>query len=196
MLTLTYHSTHIYVLDINRGKLLVDCGWPDSYNEFSATAKRAGLNPVEIRYLFVTHFHMDHAGLVQDLKNQGATLILMESQVDAIQPLNDYLRMKKIGFRDIQTKDNFILPFAKSRAYLARLNLDGEIIPTPGHSPDHASLILDDGSAFTGDLPPPSLVTEEQEELNASWKRVMERPVTRIYPAHGKSYIPKAMENQ
>ena len=185
LLTITYHSTHYYALEIKGGKLLVDCGWPGSMAEFTAAAKRKGLDPREIKYIFVTHFHMDHAGLAQELKNLGAKLIVMESQADFIQPFNDYLKTKKVGHTALRADDNLPLKFSESRAFLHSLGLAGEIIPTPGHSPDHATLLLDDGSVFTGDLPPLFLVTEEQAEIKASWDTIHQRRVTRLCPSHG-----------
>lgn len=40
---------------------------------------------------------------------------------------------------------------ADSRAFLAGIGIDGEIISTPSHSPDSVSLVLDDGDCFVGD---------------------------------------------
>ena len=45
--------------------------------------------------------------------------------------------------------------------------------------------ILDDGSAFTGDLPSRSLVTEDQTELKASLDKIYQHKITRLYPSHG-----------
>src|SRR5260370_1294944 len=65
-----------------------------------------------------------------------------------------------VRFVDITLHDNVTASFAESRALLARLGIGGEIVPTPGHSDDSVSLVLDDGSAFTGDLTPPGLALE------------------------------------
>ena len=69
---------------------------------------------------------------------------------------------------------------------LGRIGIAGEILHTPGHSDDSVSLLLDDGSVFTGDLTPPGLVVESQAALvNASWHLLREHGATRVYPAHG-----------
>ncbi len=53
------------------------------------------------------------------------------------------------------------------------LGVDGEIVPTSGHSDDSVSLVLDCGVAFTGDLTPLSLATEEQAPaIVESWRRL------------------------
>jgi len=57
---------------------------------------------------------------------------------------------------------------------------------TPGHSDDSVSLLLDNGFAFTGDLPPPSMVTDDIAAAVArSWKELRSRGATTIYPGHG-----------
>jgi endoribonuclease LACTB2 len=184
IVNLGYHSTNYYALGIKTGRLLVDCGWPGSMPEFTAVAKRMGLDLREIKYILVTHFHMDHAGLAQDLKNLGAKLIVMENQTDFIAPMAGQIK-KDVPYTPIRLNDNLPLKFSESRDFLANIGLDGEIIPTPGHSPDHVTLLLDDGSAFTGDLPPRFMLTEEQVELHASWDRIYQHKITRLYPAHG-----------
>jgi glyoxylase-like metal-dependent hydrolase (beta-lactamase superfamily II) len=186
LLNLGYRSTNYYALEIKGGFLLVDCGWAGMMGEFAAVAKRKGIDLRQVKYHFATHYHMDHAGLAQDLKNLGSKLILLESQVGYPQALADFLRPKNLGFTEILEDGNLLLKFSESRNFLAQLGLAGEIIPTPGHSDDHVTLILDDGSAFTGDMPPRSLVMEEQIELKASWDRIYQHKITHIYSAHGQ----------
>lgn len=187
IVNLGYRSTHYYALEIKDGFLLVDCGWAGMFPEFLAAFKRKGIAPEEIRYILVTHFHMDHAGTVQEMKNRGAKLILMESQIGYPKALADFLRPKNLGFLEIREDDNLLLKFSESRTFLAKLGLSGEIIPTPGHSDDHVTLILDEGYAFTGDLPPRSLVGDNQTELAASWDRIYQHKITHLYPAHGNA---------
>lgn len=185
LLDLGFRSTHYYALDLTEGKLLVDCGWPGRMGEFLTVFKRKGVDPKAVRCVLVTHFHMDHAGLVQEFKNLGATLLLMPTQVGYPEKLAGFLRPKPENFLEIREEGNLRLEFSESRAFLANLGLAGEILPTPGHSPDHVTLVLDNGWAFTGDLPPRETVLPEQAELQASWDRIHARRITRLYPAHG-----------
>ncbi len=186
IINLGYRSTHYYALEIKGGFLLVDCGWPGMMGEFASVAKRKGVDLRQIKFILVTHYHMDHAGLAQELKNLGAKLIVMESQVGYPKSLADFLRPKNLGYTEIIEDTNLALEFPESRAFLAELGLAGEIIPTPGHSADHVTLILDEGYAFTGDLPPRFLVADEQTELKASWDRIYQHKITRLYPSHGQ----------
>ncbi len=148
-----YRSTNYYALDITGGKLLVDCGWPETMPQFTAELKRKGILPSDIKYILATHFHPDHAGLVEEFKRLGAQLILMESQTAALRPAPAGPQPKVPAFIPVSATNNVPLKFAESRRFLAGLGLAGEIIPTPGHSADSITLILDEGYAFTGDLP-------------------------------------------
>jgi ribonuclease/clavin/mitogillin len=186
IVTVSYHSTNYYALEIKTGKLLVDCGWPGTLPQFTAELKRKGIAPGEIKFLLVTHFHPDHAGLVQEFKNMGAKLILLESQMGFIGQLNNMMNSKNISFLEIKDDDNILLKFSESREYLASLGIIGEIINTPGHSDDSITLILDEGIAFTGDLPPRSLVMEDDLVKRDSWERIDQHKIKLIFPAHGK----------
>jgi endoribonuclease LACTB2 len=179
-----YDSTNYYLIECKAGKLMVDCGWPGTLPKFMATLKRKGISFQEIKYLLVTHFHPDHAGLVQELKNQGIKFILLECQINFIAQLTELFKTKKYPYVTIQQNDSLILKLEESRKFLASLGLNGEILPTPGHSDDSVTLILDEGYAFTGDLHP-SFMNIEDEKTRASWDKIHQHKITRIFPGHG-----------
>lgn len=185
IVNISYHSTNYYTLEIKGGRLLIDCGWPGTFPQFAAEFKRKGISPSEIKYILVTHFHFDHAALVQDFKNLGAKLILLESQIDFIEPMAQMIKTKNIPYTDILSIDNLILQFNESRKFLATLGIDGEIISTPGHSDDSVTLILDEGLAFTGDLPPRLAISEDDPVTKESWDKIYRHKITKIFPAHG-----------
>lgn len=185
ILTITYKSTNYYLIDCKGGKLMVDCGWPDTFPQFTAEFKRKGVTPQEVKYVLVTHFHPDHAGLVQEFKNVGAKFILMESQVDFVAPFAEFFKVKKIPYTEITQQNNLVLKFSESRAFLAGIGVSGEILSTPGHSDDSVTLILDEGYAFTGDLHPAFMLPEEDTLSRQSWDRIHQHKIQRIFPAHG-----------
>ena len=180
-----YHSTNYYALDINEGKLLIDCGWPGTLPQFTAELKRKGIALNEIKYVLVTHFHPDHAGLVQEFKNRAAKLVLMESQVGYIAPLNNQIKKKYIPYTELLEDDNINLKFEESRNFLGSLGITGEIISTPGHSDDSVTLILDEGFAFTGDLRSRFIVPEDDLVTRGSWDKIYQHRIKKVYPAHG-----------
>ena len=69
------------------------------------------------------------------------------------------------------------------------IGIQGEILHTPGHSDDSISLLLDDGSVFTGDLTRLEFIGhEEVEVVSASWQLLRDRGAKRVYPGHGPVY--------
>jgi len=180
-----YDSTNYYLLEAKNGKLLIDCGWPGTLPKLMAGLKRKGISIKDVRYLLVTHFHPDHAGIAQELKKLGIKLILLESQVDFIAPFASFFKGKNLPYVEITQNDNFILKFEESRKFLSSIGIMGEIISTPGHSDDSVTLILDEGQAFTGDLPPLFMVSEEDHVTRVSWNKIYEHKISKIFPAHG-----------
>jgi glyoxylase-like metal-dependent hydrolase (beta-lactamase superfamily II) len=180
-----YRSTNYWVISAGTSRLLVDIGYPGTMGTMMANLRRLDVPLEEIRYAVATHYHLDHAGLAQNLKLAGVPLLVLEPQVAAISLMREV--MKPVDqFLDITTHDNVTIACAKSRALVGRIGIAGEIFHTPGHSDDSVSLLLDDGSVFTGDLTPPGLACEGQvDTVNASWRLLREHGATRVYPAHG-----------
>lgn len=187
ILNVGYDSTNYYLLDAQDGKLLIDCGWPGTFPKFQAELKRKGVPIKEIKHLIVTHFHPDHAGLAQELKNLGIKLVLLESQVDFITPFNEFFKGKNLPYITITTNDNLVLKFAYSRTFLASIGIAGEVISTSGHTDDSITLLLDEGMAFVGDLHPIFAVSEEDHVTRASWDRIYQHKITKVFPSHGGS---------
>jgi glyoxylase-like metal-dependent hydrolase (beta-lactamase superfamily II) len=186
-----YRSTNFYVVSAGTSRLLVDLGWPGTLGTLLANLERKDIPLREIRYGLATHYHMDHAGLAQELKDKGVRLLVPQEQVHAIPLMKRW--MKPVDrYVEITPDDNVNISLAESRPFLANLGFAGEIIHTPGHSDDSVSLVLDNGWAFTGDLTPPLAVTEENASVvRRSWQALRERGVTSVYPGHGPA--PRAM---
>ena len=193
LVTLTVKGTHFYLVDFGRGKLLVDAGWAELLPRFNAELKNAGVGYDEIKFVMFTHHHPDHAGLVQTVKRlSGARLLIHENQVRYLPALAEFYKNTP-GFEPVIVAKTDLV--SSDKAALAALGIHGQIIPTPGHSPDSVSLVLDSGLAFIGDLHPPAMVGEEAlEETKASWKRLAELKAEVIYPAHGNAFYLRLMD--
>lgn len=180
-----YCSTNYWVVSAGASRLLVDLGYPGTFGTLCANLKRKDIPLKEIRYGLATHYHIDHAGLAQELKHIGVPLLALETQISAIPQMKQWTKPPD-HYVDITRHDNVTIAFTESRALLERIGLEGEIVSTPGHSDDSVSLLLDDGSVFTGDLTPLSLADEENAvSVTASWRLLRDGGATRIYPGHG-----------
>ncbi|MEK7239538.1 MAG: MBL fold metallo-hydrolase [Gemmatimonadota bacterium] len=180
-----YRSTNYWVVSAGRSRLLVDLGWPGMFGTLAANLERMDIPLAEITHGVATHYHMDHAGAAQDLKDAGMRLIVTAEQVAAIQLMKRHVKASD-RYTEISPDGNLVVTCAESRALLARLGIEGQLVPTPGHSDDSVSLLLDTGAVFTGDLTHPMLVTEETATVvSRSWQRLRELGATTVYAGHG-----------
>jgi glyoxylase-like metal-dependent hydrolase (beta-lactamase superfamily II) len=178
-----YRSTNYWVVSAGARRLLVDIGWPGTLGTMKANLKRMGVPLHELRYAFATHYHIDHAGLAEELKREGVPLLVLDVQVDAIPMMKTWTKPRD-NYVDITAEGNVVISCAQSRQLLSQIGIAGEILHTPGHSEHCVSLLLDNGTAFTGDLPPEVHAFDNPVALT-TWKMLREKGATRIYPAHG-----------
>jgi glyoxylase-like metal-dependent hydrolase (beta-lactamase superfamily II) len=186
-----YLSTNYWVASAGRSRLLVDLGYPGTMGTMKARLNQMDIPLKEIKYAMATHYHIDHAGLAQELKMEGVGLIVLESQVAAIPHMKQFTKPQD-HYVDISLDGNVTISFQESRTLLARIGIPGEILSTPGHSNDSVSLLLDDGSVFTGDLTPLEHAWGEAAEVvKASWQLLKVKGAKRVYPGHGpvRSFI-------
>jgi len=91
-----YRSTNFWVVSAGTSRLLVDLGYPGTMGTMRANLNRMDVPLNEIRYGLATHYHLDHAGLAQELKQAGVRLLVMDAQVAAI-PLLKRAMSRRIG---------------------------------------------------------------------------------------------------
>jgi N-acyl homoserine lactone hydrolase len=125
--------------------------------EAGAQLRALGIAPSDVRLIVLTHLHIDHDG---GLAAFPGTRVLVSAGERAAATglkgrLNGYLPQRWPSHFDpepLVLADQPYGPFARSR----RLTADGALValPTPGHTPDHISVALDDGErriVFVGD---------------------------------------------
>lgn len=191
IITINYKSTSCYLIPTDDGWLLVDAGWPDTLSQFLQQLNQNNVLLNEINYLVITHFHPDHAGLTQQLKDFGLRLLLHTSQAPYVGKINTFFKKKpEAKFKDITPDNIIILSSEESRSFLKGIGIEGELLPTVGHSEDSVSLVLDNGYAFTGDLPSFSLIEAYPEQaIHDSWNALLSHGVKMIYPTHEDPYV-------
>ena len=180
---LKYGNTNTYLV----GGLLVDTDMPGTLPALRREMKAQGIEPESIRYVLATHYHPDHIGLIGELMQNGVKLFLIEHQKDFVHASDAiFARDKRSGFVSIGESRAEVISCAESRAFLAKLGIMGEIIPTKSHSPDGAALILDDGNAFVGDLEPREYLDgyAENNALREDWDRVLRLGAKIIHYGH------------
>lgn len=180
-----YRSTNFWVLSVGRARFLVDLGWWGMFGALEKELRRKDIPLAEVTHGFATHYHGDHAGAAQDLKNAGMKLVVTPEQVPHVAGLTRWAKPEN-GYTVIEERDNLVVPIGESRAFLKTCGIDGQFVHTPGHSDDSVSLLLDTGEAFTGDLTWPEMVgAENPDVVRASWARLRELGAKSVLAGHG-----------
>jgi len=189
IIKISYKSTNYYFLETLQKKLLAfDVGWPGTYRDYKDLLKENGYKIGDIKWMIVSHFHIDHAGLVGMLLNKGVEFVAFENQLEFIKEMENLIERKKFVYEKIIMNKIKIVRIDKSREWLNSIGIKGEVIITNCHSEDSISLVLDNGIAFTGDLPPEEFIMEHDGRCKLNWEILRAKKVKIVKPAHGKEY--------
>ena len=83
--------------------------------------KATGYRFEQFKWAMVSHFHLDHAGLVRDFQDAGIQCLLFENQGDGIESME---RIIKSGYKEYKSilLDKFLkVKTGDSRSFLASI---------------------------------------------------------------------------
>lgn len=158
--------TNAYVIEGNRGSILVDCGWDSSEAiwAFREELRVERLSFEDINWVVVTHLHPDHIGLAAKLRELcGAKVIMHRADAELIHSRYvDYAELTAATekmLRAAGVPDDEVCEMRDATAWAAQfvtpiepdeLVEDGdtvsngtfqmEVMHTPGHTPGHICL--------------------------------------------------------
>jgi glyoxylase-like metal-dependent hydrolase (beta-lactamase superfamily II) len=189
----------VYVVETNAGLALLDCGPATTLPRLRAALAERDLALTDIRHLFLSHIHLDHAGAAGTIVREHPELTVWVSEIGAPH-LADPSRLEASARR--LYADRFdslwgeLAPVPERNIALARGDVLGwEAFATPGHASHHVSY-LSDGTLFAGDAcgvrlqparyvlpaaPPPDIDVELWHETIA---RIADRAPERLALTH------------
>jgi metallo-beta-lactamase class B len=138
-----------YILETSDGLILIDALYPDQADHIFDQTREVGLNPDDIRYVIVTHAHIDHAGSAGVIQARtGARVGMAEA---------DWVMYERGGYISSRGAERVFRPLERD---LVISDLDTLVLGdttvklyvTPGHTPGVTSLefsVVDAGETYT-----------------------------------------------
>ena len=148
-----------FLIRTSAGPVLVETGPESLYGNLEAAVQAQGFALEEIRHVFVTHIHLDHAGAAWRLARHGARVYVHPKGAPHLQDPSKLLgSAQRIYGDDMERLWGRLEPIdaglivAMEDGQVARVGEFGiEAIHTPGHAIHHITFCLEDG-LFTGDV--------------------------------------------
>ncbi len=183
MLYFRYHNTNCcFAKSDNSDKLLaIDAGWPNTLHEYAKCLKQIGFRLDQISWAIVTHFHMDHAGLISKFLDRGITCYVFEQQIGFISQMEKTILKNDKKYKLIDQNKLSQTKMAEFKKILQSIGIDGEVISTTCHSPDSITFIMNQ-EAMIGDMSPQYM--PDDERCTQNWQLLKEKGIEMIYPSH------------
>ena len=203
-----------YLLTSDTGYILIDTGYVGTFPRFLKKLHQNGIRPEEIRFVFLTHAHDDHAGFLNEvLAATDAPVILHPGAVEGLKRgQNSFVGgcsttlawlfcqvLSLFGHGDhryppIQEEYlDRLIPIDSAR--LQTTGFPYEILETPGHTADHISLLVGDrlfcGDAAMNGFPSVRrtiIWIENLDQYKRSWDTILQKAPAMLYPGHGKPF--------
>ena len=206
-----------YVYQTSAGYVMVDTGYENSLSSVEKRLNKHGIKLEDIKSVFLTHAHDDHAGFLDELlgRNADVKVIMSDKSMPTLKRGQNsfdggcsttlaWIFCKLMGlvgksehhFPPIEDcyNDRFIEITDENKSELETL-LEGSILYTPGHTSDSISLKLGDiilcGDAAMNGLPSIKRLIiwiENVSDFEKSWETLIYTNAKTIYPAHGTPF--------
>ena len=209
-----------YLISTEVGYILIDTAYEGGFKYFTNKLKQSRISPKEIRYVFLTHAHDDHAGFLNEvLDTTDAKVILHPKAIERLKKgqnsfeggCSSQLALLFCKILALCGKDEHKFPAIRDEFLPRLITTDSEefhalklpfkVLETPGHTADHISLLIDDklfcGDAAMNILPSIKRVTiwiENLQQFKQSWQTIIATAPQTIYPAHGRPFPTSDLE--
>jgi len=200
-----------YLIETSDALFLVDSGFRWFEQLVLRKVRAIGRHPDDLALAVLTHPHIDHVGSVPALLEHAQfDVVAHPDSRDALATGGRvYSPPTQVWTRAVQWLATNALPLLRLPSItpsvvpadgerLDRFGLPGALYYTPGHSEWCISLLLDDGTAFAGDLiigaghmtsrvSPPAMAADPVGALG-SMRKLLAAGAENFMPAHGREF--------
>ena len=214
ILNLGTRVVNTYLISSEAGWILIDTGYAGGFSHFQKMLEKNCVRPADIKTVFLTHAHDDHAGFLNEvLAVTDADVILHPKAIEGLKrgqnsfeggcsSLLAWLFCQILALfghgehRYPPIKEEYLdrlIPLGSE--HFRALDFSYEVLETPGHTADHIALLVGDllfcGDAAMNGFPSRRRTTiwiEDLPQFRRSWERILERAPRLLVPAHGKPF--------
>jgi len=198
-----------YVVEHDDGLTLIDTSSPGAANRILDAIKRIGRRPEHLRTIVVTHYHYDHTGNVNELRERtGATVIAHPDDAPYIEGRKPWGTARpQSAIERIVERMTAPNPFSVvvDAAALDNQVLSGglRVLHAPGHTPGHVAVldqrrrVLFAGDAFMnvfGLHVPTGGSTHDMAQARRTIRELSKLDFDHALPGHGNPILNQAAE--
>lgn len=192
---------HVYLVKCEGSAALIDAGCGEDGAAIVRNIETAGVDPAEVRTLFLTHAHYDHAGGAAQLRRLLGLAVVAGPATAALLEAGDEVGIGLVAARaaGLYTPEARFEPCPVERIVrdgerVAIGAIELQAVATAGHSADHLSWWLETPGAvlFGGDsvFPGGRVIVQALPDCNlleyaATIRRLADLPVRSLLPGHG-----------
>ncbi len=191
-----------FLIETRDGPFLIETGPDTTFKNLTASLNRLGYAVKDIKNVFVSHIHLDHAGAAWHFAEAGATIHVHGNGARHMaDPSKLIASAKQIYKEDMDRLWGQIRPVPADRTHATTdgetVNIGGvsvQVMETPGHA-SHHNVYRIDNVMFTGDIggvriksgpvfaptPPPDINVEVWRE---SIKKIRQLKPSTLYLTH------------
>ena len=206
----------VFLIETDEGPVLVETGPHSTFPKLCSKINEIGYKSTDIKHVFLTHIHLDHAGAAWAFAELGAKIYLHPKGYRHMHDPSKLLSSAKQIYKDLMEPLWGTLKPIKEELLIQSENGQGVAVGknvftphfTPGHAVHHIAWQFDDSVLFSGDVggvkisdgyvvppcPPPDI---NVEDWKASIDLIRSLNVKEMYLTHyGKTSDVEAHLNQ
>lgn len=205
----------VYLIKGENGYLMVDT--PENHkclNKFLAILKSMDISLKDIKYIFLTHSHIDHGATISEIQklhpipvifhrkcmdlftshkvlpNISQTIYSSRKFVAVVLKILSRFMNQQTYPLPLLNKEKDIIIDKENLTVLRQMGIPADIYATPGHSDDSISIVFDSGDAIVGDLvtglftTPFPFIFTDIEKVKHSWEKLFDLNAERIHFSH------------
>lgn len=207
-----------YILKTPQGCIAIDTGYPGGCDRF--LRRFARIAPLcDLRYVFLTHHHDDHAGFLADLLARCEARVVLHllalPYLEAgrsreptgagysSRPAALFSLVKKsFTYPPVHLAGRAIPVAGEADQPFEALGLPLRVLPLPGHTADSIGLYLPEtGQLFCGDAAMNAVISvakhtiwiDDAVQYGRTWDKMIALSPARVYPSHGMPFPPAAL---